>query len=143
MNDILNLVGSIGNFFLPIFVFLTMFNVGLTQTLDDFFEYLPEWRFYLRMLLVNFILAPLVMWLLLQLFSLSKPLEIGLIIFSMAAGAPFVIKLTQFSQHDIALGATLLMVLVFATSAFVPVALPLVLPNVSINGGQILVTLVQ
>lgn len=143
MNDILNLFGWVGNFLLPIFVFLTMFNVGLTQTLNDFFKYLPEWKFYLRMLLVNFILAPAVMWLLLQVFSLSKPLEIGLIIFSMAAGAPFVIKLTQFSDNDIALGATLLVILVFATSAFVPIALPLVLPTVSIDAGQIFTTLVR
>lgn len=143
MSEILNVIGSIGNFVLPIFVFLTMFNVGLTQTLDDFTEHLGEWKFYLRMLLVNFVVSPLVMWLLLQLFSLSRPLEIGLIIFSMAAGAPFLIKLTQYSEHDIALGATLMVVLVLATSIFVPVALPIVFPGVSINAWQILFTLLR
>lgn len=143
MSDILNIIGSIGNFVLPIFVFLTMFNVGLTQTLDDFSQHLDEWKFYLRMLLVNFVVSPLVMWLLLQLFSVSRPLEIGLIIFSMAAGAPFLIKLTQYSEHDIALGATLMVVLVLATSIFVPIALPILLPGISINAWQILISLVQ
>ena len=79
----------------------------------------------------------------LQIFSLSPPLEIGLIIFSMAAGAPFVIKLTQFSEHDIALGATLLIVLVLGTSVFVPVALPMVLSGIEIDGVQIFLTLVR
>ena len=143
MNDILNVIGSIGNFVLPIFVFLTMFNVGLTQTLDDFSQHFSEWKFYLRMLLVNFLVAPFVMWVLLQLFSLSRPLEVGLIIFSMAAGAPFVIKLTQYSEHDVALGATLMVVLVLATSAFVPIALPVVLPGVSIDGWGIFFSLVR
>lgn len=143
MSEILNFIGSIGNFVLPIFVFLTMFNVGLTQTLKDFSEYITEWQFFVRMLVMNFILSPLVMWGILQLFSLSRPLEIGLIIFSMAAGAPFLIKLTQFSQHDIALGATLMVVLVVGTSIFVPIALPLLLPGISIDGWGIFLTLVQ
>lgn len=143
MENIINTIGSIGNFFLPIFVFLTMLNVGLTQTWEDFSNNFSEWRFYLRMLLVNFLVAPLVMWGLLQLFSLSRPLEIGLIIFSMAAGAPFLIKLTEYSDHDIALGATLMVILVLATSAFVPIALPLALPGVSIHAGQIFFSLVR
>ncbi|WP_028274688.1 hypothetical protein [Atopococcus tabaci] len=63
MQNFLNIMGGIGNFFLPIF--LTMFNVGLTQTIQDLTEYLKDWKFYLRMLLANFVPAPLVMYLLL------------------------------------------------------------------------------
>lgn len=143
MASVLNLFGTIGNVTLPIFVFLTMLNVGLTRTLNDFLLYMTEWRFFLRMLVVNFIVAPMVMWLLLQLFSLAQPLEIGLIIFSMVAGAPFVIKLTQFSDHDIALDATLLVVLVLGTSVFVPIALPLVLSEIQIDGLQLFLTLAR
>ncbi len=143
MDSVLNVFGWIGNTMLPIFVFLTMFNVGITRTLDDFLHYTSEWRFFLRMLVVNFVVSPVLMWVILQLFSLSLPLEIGLIIFSMAAGAPFVIKLTQFSEHDIALGATLLVVLVLGTSIVVPLGLPLVLSGIEINGIQIFLTLVR
>lgn len=143
MSEILNVIGLVGNSVLPIFVFLTMFNVGLTQTMEDFSQHFFEWRFYLRMLFVNFLISPLVMWLLLQVVSLSRPLEIGLIIFSMAAGAPFVIKLTQYSEHDVALGATLMVVLVLFTSAFIPVALPLILPGIDIDGWGIFISLVR
>ena len=143
MESILNIFGWLGNAALPLFVFLTMFNVGITRKMEDFLQYTSEWRFFLRMLIVNFIVSPLLMWRMLQIFSLTQFLEIGLIIFSMAAGAPFIIKLTQFSEHDIALGATLLVVLVLGTSVFVPVALPLVLSGVEINGVQIFLTLVR
>lgn len=143
MDSILNGLGWIGNATLPIFVFLTMFNVGITRKLDDFLQYTSEWRFFLRMLVVNFVVSPLLMWGLLQLFSLPLSLEIGLTIFSMAAGAPFVIKLTQFSEHDIALGATLLVVLVLGTSVVVPIVLPMVLSGIEINGIQIFLTLVR
>ena len=111
--------------------------------MEDFSEYITDWQFFGRMLLANFILSPLVMWGLLQFFSLSQPLEVGLIIFSMAAGAPFLIKLTQFSQHDVALGATLMMVLVIGTSLFVPFALPILLPGISVDSWTIFTTLVQ
>lgn len=111
--------------------------------MEDFSEYITDWQFFGRMLLANFILSPLVMWGLLQFFSLSQSLEIGLIIFSMAAGAPFLIKLTQFSQHDVALGATLMMVLVIGTSLFVPFAIPILLPGISVDGWTIFTTLVQ
>lgn len=141
MESILNIFGWVGNATLPIFVFLTMFNVGITRTLDDFLQYTSEWRFFLRMLVVNFVVSPILMWAMLQIFSLPQSLEIGLIIFSMAAGAPFIIKLTQFSEHDIALGATLLVVLVLGTSAVVPIALPMVLSGVEIDGVQIFLTL--
>ncbi|MER2181642.1 MAG: bile acid:sodium symporter, partial [Desemzia incerta] len=143
MSELLNVIGLLGNSVLPIFVFLTMFNVGLTQTMEDFSQHFSEWRFYLRMLFVNFLISPLLMWLLLQVFSLSRPLEIGLIIFSMAAGAPFVIKLTQYSEHDVALGATLMVILVLFTSAFIPVVLPLVLPGIDIDGWGIFLSLVR
>lgn len=141
IEQILNLFGAIGNFTLPIFVFLTMFNVGLTQTIGDFKNYIDEWQFYLRMLGINFILSPLIMFLLLQIFTIPSPLEIGLIIFSLAAGAPFIIKLTQFSGHDIALGATLLLVLVIATSIYLPIALPIFIPGASIGAWSLFWTL--
>lgn len=76
-------------------------------------------------------------------FTLPQSLEIGFIIFSMAAGVPFIIRLMQFSEHDIALGAPRLVVLVLGTSVFVPVVLPLVLSGVEINGVQIFLTLVR
>ncbi|WP_028274687.1 bile acid:sodium symporter [Atopococcus tabaci] len=74
---------------------------------------------------------------------MSPELEIGLIIFSMAAGAPFLIKLTQYTEHDIALGASLLLVLVLATCLYVPIVLPLLMPEISVDGLQIFFTLVR
>ena len=86
--DFFHLLIDIGEFILPIFVFLTMFNVGLTQKPVDIAEYYRKWRFMLRMLLGNFVLAPLAMFLLLQLFPLPRDFATGLMIFSLTAGAP-------------------------------------------------------
>jgi len=55
----------------------------------------------------------------------------------MAAGAPFLIKLTATSGDDLALGATVLMVLIVSTVVVLPVGLPVVLESVTLDAGAI------
>lgn len=62
MENILDVFDWFGNAALPLFVFLTMFNVGITRKMEDFLQYTLEWRFFLRLLIVNFIVSPLLMW---------------------------------------------------------------------------------
>lgn len=128
---------------LPLFVFLTMLNVGLTQKLSDIVDYLKDINFGIRMLIANFILAPLLMWGMLQLFPVDPYLGLGLTIFSICAGAPFLIKLTNQSDHDLALGASTMIILVLATVIIAPLLLPLIVPQIDINGGLIAWTLVK
>ncbi|MDO4246406.1 MAG: bile acid:sodium symporter [Deinococcus sp.] len=122
---------------MPVFVFSTMFNVGLTQKLADILDIFKEWPFVLRMLLANFVLAPLAMFLMLKLAPFSGPLETGLLIYSLTAGAPFLIRLTQLSDHDVSLGASLMMLLVAATALTLPLSMGLLMPEVQIDGGLI------
>ena len=121
----------------PIFVISTMLNVGLTQKPSQILEYLREWTFVLKMLLANFILVPLVAVLLLRLTSFDPALKAGLLIFSLCAGAPFLIKLTQTAQHDMALGAATMMLLMVITVPYAPVVLPLILTDVSVDAWAI------
>ena len=90
------LLVSIIPYITPIFVVSTMLNVGLTQKLSEILAHLKDVRFVLKMLLANFVLAPLVMMLLMFYLAPFEPtLKAGLLIFSLSAGAPFLIKLTQ------------------------------------------------
>ena len=124
-------------FTVPIFVISTMLNVGLTQRPSKILEYLREWPFVLKMLLANFVLVPSVTILLLRLTTFDPGLSAGLLIFGLCAGAPFLIKLTQTAQHDMALGAATMMLLMVVTVIFVPVVLPLVLTGVSVDAWSI------
>ena len=99
--------------------------------------YWKNWPFYVRMLLVNFIAAPVIMKLLLLLWPLAPQYEAALLVFSICAGAPFLIKLTQVSEHDLALGAATMMLLVLATLIVVPLALPALVEGLNVNGGAI------
>jgi bile acid:Na+ symporter, BASS family len=121
----------------PIFVVSTMLNVGLTQKLADIVEYLKARSFFIKMVIANFVAAPLLMIVAMRLFSFDPALEAGLLIFSVCAGAPFLIKLTLTSQHDLALGAAVMMVLVILTVIVAPIALPLMLEGISVDAWAI------
>ena len=89
----------------PVFVIATMLNVGLTQKPSDIARHLKNLPFVIKMLVANFILAPLVMVAVLYVAPFDPALKAGLLIFSLGAGAPFLIKLTQTAEHEVALGA--------------------------------------
>ena len=96
---------------LPIFIFCTMANVGMTQDPRRIVAYWKNWPFYLKMLLANFAAAPTIMYCLLQLWQLSPQYEAALLVFSICAGAPFLIKLTKIAKGDLAFAAGLLVLL--------------------------------
>ena len=117
----------------PIFVVSTMLNVGLTQTLSNITRHLKNYPFVLKMLVANFIVTPLLMIAALYFMPFAPALKAGLLIFSVCAGAPFLIKLTQTAKHDLALGAAVMMLLMVVTVVYTPIALPLVLSGISVD----------
>ncbi|HEU4433382.1 MAG TPA: bile acid:sodium symporter [Pyrinomonadaceae bacterium] len=120
-------------FIAPVFVISTMLNVGLTQKPSDISRHLKNWSFVLKMLLANFVFAPLLMILALHFAPFDPALKAGLLIFSLGAGAPLLIKLTQTAQHEVALGAAVMMLLTVVTVAYMPIVLPLVVSGVSVD----------
>lgn len=128
---------------LPVFIFLTMANVGLTQDPARIVRYWRDWPFYLKMLAANFIAAPAVMWTMLHFMPLPIDYKAGLAVFSLVAGAPFLIKLTATSEQDLALGAATMMLLVVGTVVIVPLLLPILLPELSVDTGALVWTLVR
>jgi|SRR5688572_13046258 len=117
----------------PVFVISTMLNVGLTQKPSDIAVHLKNWPFVLKMLLANFVLAPLLMIVALRFVPFDPPLKAGLLIFALGAGAPLLIKLTQTAAHEVALGAAVMMLLTVVTVIYMPVVLPFVVSGVSVD----------
>jgi bile acid:Na+ symporter, BASS family len=120
-------------FIAPVFVISTMLNVGLTQKPSDIAGHLQNWTFVVKMLLANFLFAPLLMIVALHFAPFDPALKAGLLIFSLGAGAPLLIKLTQTAEHDVSLGAAVMMLLTVVTVIYMPIVLPLVLSGVSVD----------
>jgi BASS family bile acid:Na+ symporter len=110
-----------------------MLNVGLTQKPSDIARHLKNWSFVLKMLLANFVLAPLFMIVALYFAPFDPSLKAGLVIFCLGAGAPFLIKLTQTAEHEVALGAAVMMLLMVVTVIYLPFVLPLVLSGITVD----------
>lgn len=121
----------------PVFVILAMMNVGLTQRLSRIAAYMRHWRFVLRMLIANFVLVPLFMVVVLEFTSLEPALEAGLLVFSLCAGAPFLIKLTLAADHDVALGAAVMLFLMVVTVVYAPLVLPRLLPGAPVDSWEV------
>lgn len=124
-------------FTLPVFVISTMLNVGLTQKPSAITDNLRNWHFLVRMLLANFIVVPSLMFTFVNLAELPPAQAAGLTIMGVCAGAPFLIKLTQTSDNDIALGATVMMVLMVATVIVAPVVLPFLIDGLDVDSWAI------
>lgn len=134
---------SVAGIATTIFVVLSMANVGLTQKPQKLLSHLTHRRFLVRMVIVNFTVVPALMFFAVHLTGLSGPTANGLIIFSTAAGAPLLIKLTEKSRNEISAGATVQMVLMVATIAFMPLILPRILEGATISAGAITEPLLQ
>lgn len=130
MYEVFQVIGSWG---VTVFVVSSMLNVGLTQKPALLIRHLSNRAFLLRMLLLNFIVVPALMISLTQIVPLEPIYIAGLVLFSMAAGAPFLIKLTSVSRADIALAATVLLMLMITTVLVLPWFLPLVLEGVTVD----------
>lgn len=121
---------------LPIFIFCAMANVGMTQDPKKIVGSWKDWRFLTKMALANFVAAPAIMILLLLFWPMPESYKAALFVFSLCAGAPFLIKLAEASGRDIALAAGSMMALVFVTVIVVPIVLPLMVPSMSVDRGS-------
>ncbi len=128
---------------IPVFVVSTMLNVGLTQRPSKILSHLKHWQFVAKMVVANFVIAPLLMILILGFMKFSLPVQAGLLIFSLGAGAPFLIKLTQTAEQDMSLGAAMMLLLVVLTVPFMPLVLPRFLDGLPVDAGAIASTLLQ
>lgn len=131
------LLATLLNLAVLAFAVTSMLSVGLAYTLREILGPLRNVGGVVRVLLANFVLVPLLAYALLQVFPLDRPYAVGLMLVASAAGAPFLIKLTERSAGDLAISATLLVILLPASVAFMPLVIPLVVPEAEVGAWAI------
>ena len=125
-----------------VFVIGSMFSLGLSLTMQQIFDPLRNARAVILALVANFILVPLLAYLLAFLFNLEDSLRIGLILLSTAAGAPFLPKLVDVAKGNIAFSVGLMVMLMVVTIIYLPLMLPLLLGDVEVNPWDIAQSLI-
>jgi len=125
-----------------VFAVSSMLSVGFSYTVRELIEPLRNPRLVIGALVANFVLVPLLAFAVTQFLSLGEAREIGLILVAAAAGAPFLIMLTQVADGDLALAAGLLVLLVVVTIGYMPIVVPLIAPEAEVSALSIAMPLV-
>ncbi len=89
---------QIANLSVIIYIVTTMLSMGLSFFPKQFVEPLKDKALILKSLAANFILVPLLTYLILQVIPLEQGLAIGLVLMATGAGSPFMLKLVQFTR---------------------------------------------
>ena len=139
MAEILSVILTVA---VPAFSVTSMLSVGFGHVVQEIIEPFSSPRSVIVPLLANFVLVPLLRMAVIWLLPLDRPLENGLLLVSTAAGAPFLVKLTEFAEHDVALSAALLLLLLPATVIYLPIVVPMALPEAEVSAGAIALPLV-
>jgi len=116
-----------------LFVVSSMLAMGLSLTIPMIMQPLKNVRLVVLALLANFVLVPVLAYLITAIIPLEESLKIGLIVLSTAAGAPFLPKLVQGAKGNVALGVGLMVLLMVVTIIYMPTVLPLLLPGVQVD----------
>jgi BASS family bile acid:Na+ symporter len=116
-----------------VFVVGSMLAMGFSLTPTMIVQPLRNVRLVLRVLAANFVIVPAAIIALSSVVPLADDIKIGMFILALAAGAPFVPKLTQFAKGNIALGVGVMTLLMVVTVIVLPTVLPLIVPGVKVD----------
>lgn len=136
------IVASLTRAFTLAFVITSMFGLGLGLTVREIVAPLKNARLVFLSLVANFLLVPSAAWTIAELLSLDADLRIGLIIFSAVAGAPLSLKAAELARGDLHFAVSLVTLQVVATVLFLPVALPLLIPGITVDPVRVAMPLV-
>ena len=124
------------------FVIASMLATGAALAVGDIVKPLRNVRLVTLVLFANFVLMPLAAIFLAKVLWLDQGFGIGLLLLGCAAGAPFLPKLAELAGGDLpfAVGAMILLTLV--SVVYLPIALPLLLPGITVDAWRIARSLV-
>jgi BASS family bile acid:Na+ symporter len=110
-----------------------MLSMGLSLTTKQIVEPLKDTKLVVLALVANFVLVPAIAYAITILLSLESSIGIGLILVSMAAGAPFLPKLVEVAKGNTPFSVGLMVLLMIVTIVYLPLVLPLVITGVEVN----------
>ena len=112
-----------------IFIIASMITLGLSNTVSQVLAPLKDKSLMIRVLLLNFILVPVLAYLLVNGLKLPVGPAIGLILVGTAAGSPFLPRVIQIEAEKRALAGALAVLLTILSVGFLPVVVPFMVPG--------------
>jgi BASS family bile acid:Na+ symporter len=139
MNEILQITFQIS---VLVFVVGSMLGMGLGLTIKQIVEPLKDVKLVSLSLIANFILVPLFVYGINMLLPLSAGYETGLVLLSIAAGAPFLPKLADIAKSNVPFSIGLMLLLMVVTIFYLPLVLPYLLKGAEVSSWEIAKSLI-
>jgi BASS family bile acid:Na+ symporter len=115
------------------FVIGSMIAMGLSLTVRQILDPLKDKKRVFLALIANFVLVPLFVAGLVAVIPVTEGERIGLILLSLAAGAPFLPKLAGISKSNVAFSIGLMLLLMVVTIFYLPLVLPWFLSGAKVS----------
>jgi BASS family bile acid:Na+ symporter len=119
------------------FVVSSMLAMGTGLTVSEISEPLRNTRLVTLALLANFVVMPLGALVLAKVLWLDEPFGVALLLLGCAAGAPFLPKLAELAKGNLGFAVGAMVLLMVGTVVYLPIVLPLLLPEVSVDSWAI------
>lgn len=139
MSEILQVIMQLS---VLVFVITSMLAMGLNLTIKQIAAPLRNARLVILALVANFLLVPILAYLIVLVIDLDQGLATGLILMATAAGAPFLPKLAQAAKGNMAFSVGLMVLLMVVTIIYMPLVLPFLLKGVEVNPWEIAQSLI-
>jgi predicted Na+-dependent transporter len=139
LNEFLSAIAGIAGL---LFVVTSMLGMSLSLSVQQMTQPLKNARLVILALLANFVLVPLLAYVITKVIPLDQSLQIGVILLGTAAGAPFIPKLVQGAKGNVAYGVGLMFLFMVVTIFYLPFILPLLLPGVEVDPWDIAKSLI-
>ena len=120
----------------------SMFGMGLGLTVPQIITPLKNVRLVVLALLANFVLVPLLAYVISLIIPLEDALKVGLMVLALSAGAPFLILEARGAKANLGLAVGVMTLLMVVTIFFLPLVLPLLLTGVEVDAGAIAKSLI-
>ena len=130
MKTIIQLLVSL---FMYTFILTSLFGAGLGLSIKEIIEPIKDLKIVILSIVSNFVLIPLMAYMISVLFKADPGLHAGLLIIACCAGAPFLPKLITLSKGAIAPAVSFMVLMMVSTVVFAPLILPLAIPGLSVS----------
>ena len=110
-----------------VFILTSMLHTGLMVTIGDLVAPLHNRRLLILSLFANFIIVPLIAITLILLIPMNPQLAAGLLLVSIAAGAPSTAKVAQITRGNVAQAVSLTIIMTIITIVLMPFLIPFIL----------------
>jgi predicted Na+-dependent transporter len=133
MTDVLPILKAVFRISVVVVALVSVMGMGLGLKVRQVLEPLRNVPRVAIAILANFILVPLLCWLIAFVLPLSDGFRIGLMLLAAGAGSPFVPLLVNLSKGNNAWAAALMVLFTILTVVYMPLVLPLMLPGVKVD----------